>query len=237
MIHIVPILRDNYCYLLEGEGKACIILDPGQITPVESHIAQHGLKPAMILNTHHHADHIAGNAELKATFDIPVIGPKAEQTKIPRMDKGVSEGDTIEHSGIVLSVIETPGHTKGHVAFYWKDQRALFCGDTLFSMGCGRLLEGSAEEMFASLQKIKSLPPETEIYCGHEYTQSNGAFAQSVDPGNADIQARMKDVVKLQTNNRPTIPVTLATELKTNPFLRAQDVSAFAALRTQKDNF
>lgn len=236
MIHIVPILRDNYCYLLEGEDKTCIILDPGQITPVESHIAQHGLKPVLILNTHHHADHIAGNAELKTKYAIPVAGPRAEQTKIPHMDKGLAEGDMIEQSGIVLSVMETPGHTKGHIVFHWKDRDALFCGDTLFSMGCGRLFEGTAEDMFESLQKIKSLPPETGIYCGHEYTASNGSFAQNVESDNTDIQARMKEVLKLRTNNLPTIPVTLETELKTNPFLRAPDVSTFAALRKQKDN-
>jgi len=237
LIHIVPILRDNYCYILEGEDRHCIILDPGQVTPVESYIIQHGLKPVMILNTHHHADHIAGNAELKAKYNIPVIGPKAEQSKIPGMDKGLSEADTVEHSGITLRIIETPGHTKGHIVFHWGDKGALFSGDTLFSMGCGRLLEGSADEMFESLQKLKSLPPETEIYCGHEYTKSNGDFAQTIEPQNTDIQTRLKDVVKLQTNNRPTIPVTLGTELKTNPFLRASDVSAFAAIRKQKDNF
>lgn len=237
MIHIVPILRDNYCYLLEGESKDCIIVDPGQITPVESYIAHHGLNPVLILNTHHHADHIAGNAALKEKYAVPVAGPRAERTKIPHMDKALSEGDRIEQSGIVLDVIETPGHTKGHIVFHWKDRNALFCGDTLFSMGCGRLLEGSAKDMFESLQKIKSLPPETDIYCGHEYTEANGDFALSLEPGNTDVQTRMKDVFKLRTNNCPTVPVTLATELKTNPFLRAPDVSAFAAIRKQKDDF
>ncbi len=237
MIHIVPILRDNYCYLLEGADKVCIIVDPGQVIPVESHIAQHGLKPVLILNTHHHADHVAGNAELKAKYGIPVTGPAAEKTKIPHMDKGVAEGDVIEQAGIALSVLETPGHTKGHIVFHWKDKHALFAGDTLFSMGCGRLLEGTAEDMFASLQKIKSLPPETEIYCGHEYTKANAAFAQFIEPDNNDIKERMKDVVKLQTNNLPTLPVTLAVELKTNPFLRSIDVGTFAERRRQKDNF
>lgn len=237
MIHIVPILRDNYCYLIEGADKACIIVDPGQVTPVESHIAQHGLKPVVILNTHHHADHVAGNAELKARYGIPVIGPGAEKAKIPHMDKGVGEGDAIEQAGIALSVLETPGHTKGHIVFYCKDKGALFSGDTLFSMGCGRLLEGSAGEMFESLQKIKSLPHDTDIYCGHEYTKSNGDFALTVEPDNNDIKNRMKDVIKLQTNNRPTLPVTLAVELKTNPFLRSADSATFAQRRRQKDNF
>lgn len=237
MIHIVPILRDNYCYLIEGADKSCIIVDPGQVTPVDAHIAQHGLNPVLILNTHHHADHVAGNAELKAKYGIPVIGPSAEKAKIPHMDKGVAEGDVVEHSGVVLSALETPGHTKGHIVFYWKDKGALFSGDTLFSMGCGRLLEGSAAEMFASLHKLKSLPPETEIYCGHEYTRSNGDFALSLEPDNHDIIERMKEVAKLRTNNRPTLPATLAVEMKTNPFLRSADVAEFARRRTQKDNF
>ena len=237
MIHIVPILRDNYCFLLEGAHRQCLIIDPGQVTPVESHLKLHGLTPVAILNTHHHADHIAGNAELKQKFSIPVIGPKAEQGKIPAMDKGVAEGDWFEEAGIRLSVIETPGHTKGHIAFYWKDKGALFCGDTLFSMGCGRLLEGTAEEMYSSLRKIKTLPPETDIYCGHEYTKANGAFAMSVEPDNPDIQNRLKEAIRLQTNGRPAIPVSLALEMKTNPFLRAENAAAFAELRRQKDNF
>ncbi len=237
MIHIVPILRDNYCFLLEGADRQCLIIDPGQVTPVESHLKLHGLTPVAILNTHHHADHIAGNAELKQKFSIPVIGPKAEQGKIPAIDKGVAEGDWFEEAGIRLSVIETPGHTKGHIAFYWKDKGALFCGDTLFSMGCGRLLEGTAEEMYSSLRKIKTLPPETDIYCGHEYTKANGAFAMSVEPDNPDIQNRLKEATRLQTNGRPAIPVSLALEMKTNPFLRAENAAAFAELRRQKDNF
>lgn len=237
MIHIIPILRDNYCFLLEGADRQCLIIDPGQVTPVESHLKLHGLTPVAILNTHHHADHIAGNAELKQKFSIPVIGPKAEQGKIPAIDKGVAEGDWFEEAGIRLSVIETPGHTKGHIAFYWKDKGALFCGDTLFSMGCGRLLEGTAEEMYSSLRKIKTLPPETDIYCGHEYTKANGAFAMSVEPDNPDIQNRLKEATRLQTNGRPTIPVSLALEMKTNPFLRAENAAAFAELRRQKDNF
>jgi len=237
LIHIVPILRDNYCFLLEGAERQCLIIDPGQVTPVESHLKLHGLTPVAILNTHHHADHIAGNAELKQKFSIPVIGPKAEQGKIPAIDKGVAEGDWFEEAGIRLSVIETPGHTKGHIAFYWKDKGALFCGDTLFSMGCGRLLEGTAEEMYSSLRKIKTLPPETDIYCGHEYTKANGAFAMSVEPDNPDIQNRLKEATRLQTNGRPAIPVSLALEMKTNPFLRAENAAAFAELRRQKDNF
>ncbi len=235
-IHIVPTLRDNYAYIVEGENKDVLIIDPGQVKPVDAFIQQHDLNPVLILNTHHHADHVAGNAELKAKYNIPIIAPKAELKLIPHATKGVEEGDIIEQSGITFDVIETPGHTNGHVVFYSKAMNALFSGDTLFSMGCGRLLEGSAEDLFASLQKIKSLPLNTQIYCGHEYTKSNGDFALSVDPGNADLAARMKDVARLRANNMPTIPVTLETELKTNLFLRADSTKNFAEFRLRKDN-
>ncbi len=236
-VHIIPVLKDNYCYLLEGADKQCIIIDPGQVKPVELYIQQNGLKPVLILNTHHHADHVAGNVELKSLYDISVSGPKAEENQIRGLTKSVTEGDVIEQSGLSLRVIETPGHTKGHIVFYCEDANALFSGDTVFSLGCGRLLECSPEEMFSSLQKLKTLPPQTDIYCGHEYTVSNGDFALTVDPDNQDLKTRMSEAKKLRTNNLPTLPVTLETELKTNPFLRASDASSFAALRSQKDNF
>jgi len=236
-IHIIPTLRDNYAYIIEGDNKDALIIDPGQVQPVDAFTQQHGLNPVMILNTHHHADHVAGNAELKAKYNIPVIAPKAELKLIPHATKGVGEGDVIEQSSITLDAIETPGHTNGHVVFYCKEASALFSGDTLFSMGCGRLLEGTADQLFDSLQKIKSLPAATQIYCGHEYTKANGDFALCVDPDNADLAARMKEVAKLRINNMPTIPVTLETELKTNPFLLAQDAKKFAELRLRKDTF
>jgi len=236
-IHIIPTLRDNYAYLIEGSDKECLIVDPGEVMPVDAYIQQHGLKPVLILNTHHHADHVAGNAELKAKYQIPVVGPKAELKLIPHITKGVDESDTIEQSGITLSVIETPGHTNGHIVFYCKEAYALFSGDTLFSMGCGRLLEGTADHLYASLQKLKTLPPQTQIYCGHEYTKSNGEFAINVEPGNVDIPVRLREVAKLRINNQPTIPVTLETELKTNPFLRADSAKNFAELRLRKDTF
>ena len=237
IIHIVPVLRDNYCYIIEGENKACIIVDPGQVKPVELFIAQHGLRPTLILNTHHHADHVAGNAELKTLYNVPIHGPKAEAALIPHMTHGLSEGDVVTQDGITLTVAETPGHTLGHIVFYCSEAHALFAGDTLFSMGCGRLLEGTPAQMYESLQRLKALPPETEIYCGHEYTQSNGEFALSVDPSNTHLAARMAEVKKLRTNNLPTIPVSLETELKTNPFLTANDLATFTERRAAKDNF
>jgi len=236
-IHIIPILRDNYTYLIEGENKACLIVDPGQTRPVQVAIEQQGLKPALILNTHHHADHVAGNAELRAQYNVKTVGPKSEMTLIPRLDRGVSEGDTVEEASVRLQVWATPGHTNGHISFYCEEAKSLFCGDTMFSMGCGRLVEGTAHDMWSSLQRIKSLPIDTNIYCGHEYTESNGAFALSCFPNNPDITARMNDVKKLRMNGLPSLPVTLETELKTNPFLMCGTLEEFIDLRQRKDVF
>jgi len=237
LIHIIPVLTDNYCYLIEGNDKECLIVDPGEFTPVTNYITAHTLKPVMILNTHHHGDHVGGNAELANAYNIPVNGPEFERAKIPLMTKGLKEGDIVTQSGLTLKVIETPGHTKGHIILYVPAFNALFSGDTLFSMGCGRLFEGTPADMFDSLQKIKSFPPETNIYCGHEYTKANGNFALHLDPENIDIIRRMKDVETSRAANRPTIPVTLGEELKTNPFLRAQTLEEFTRIRSLKDHF
>lgn len=235
-VYIVPILTDNYSYILQS-GDAVAIVDPGEPTPVEIVLAEMGLTPSLILNTHHHADHIAGNRQIKKKFGCTVIGPAADVRRMPDLDRGVKEGETIIFGDDVLHVIETPGHTSGHVCFYAEKAHVLFSGDTLFSMGCGRLIEGSADQMWQSLQKILALPDDTKIYCGHEYTQANGAFAQSVEKNNADIHARMDEAKKLTANGRPTLPTTLLQEKKTNVFLRAANSNDFAALRTLKDNF
>lgn len=237
LIHIVPILRDNYCFVIEGEHSKCIIVDPGEVLPVAAYIDGHDLTPVLILNTHHHPDHVAGNAELKAKYNIPVMGPKKEAQQILNLSSGLEEGDTVFQGGITLKVMDTPGHTKGHICFYCETLEALFCGDTLFSMGCGRLLGGTADELFNSLQKIKSLPLSTNIFCAHEYTLDNGAFALHVDPANQDIVTRLNEVRKLRTNGQPSIPVTLETELKTNPFLKEENRDRFSQLRFQKDKF
>lgn len=236
-VHLVPILRDNYCYLIEGDNKECIIVDPGQTRPVEVAIEQLGLTPTLIINTHHHADHVAGNNDLKTRYNISVIGPKAEMSLIPNIDKGLEERDVVEQSGITLHVISTPGHTNGHISFYCAEADALFCGDVIFSMGCGRLMEGTAEDLWHSIGRLEQLPPQTNIYCGHEYTESNGIFALACFPDNADIQARVAEVKKLRMNNLPTIPVTMALELKTNPFLLAKELPHFTELRLRKDTF
>lgn len=237
MIHIIPILRDNYAYALEGSDKSCIIIDPGDAQPVVDFIESCGLQPVAILNTHHHGDHVGGNKDLKTHFNIPVIGPEAERSKIPYIDDGVKDGDVLSIAGVDIHVIETPGHTNGHVVFYVPQEKALFSGDTLFSLGCGRLFEGSANDMFKSLQKIKTLPVDTMVYCGHEYTQSNGLFALSENPDDLDLTARMDAVNVLRRAGKPILPVSLSAELKTNPFLKAQSPKEFAGLRARKDSF
>lgn len=236
-VHIIPVLRDNYCYIVEGDDKRCVIIDPGQVGPVDVFVREKGLTPVLILNTHHHADHVAGNAELKVQYGIPVLAPAAELSLIPRADKGLKEGDVVEECGLRFEVIETPGHTNGHIVFYEPKLKALFSADTLFSMGCGRLMEGSAEDLYTSLQKIKNLPHDTAVYFGHEYTAENGRFARDVEPDNEDIKTRITEVSKLRGNNIPTTPVSLETELKTNPFLRADTAKKFAELRLRKDSF
>lgn len=236
-VHIVPILKDNYCYVIEGDDKQCVIVDPGQTKQVEALIGLHDLTPVAIINTHHHADHVAGNLDLKTLYKIPVYGPKSEAAKIPHMDYGLIEGGVFDMAGITLTVIETAGHTTGHICFYDDASRTLMSGDTLFSMGCGRLLEGTAEQMWNSLQRLKQLPDDTQIYCGHEYTESNGAFATHVMPENTAIAARLSEVKKYRMNGMASLPVSLASEKTTNPFLIARDVTEFARLRQMKDNF
>lgn len=237
IVHIIPILRDNYAYVVEGADGACVIVDPGQVEPVKAFIAQNALTPVAIFNTHHHADHVAGNAELAALYNIPVIGPEAERQKIIAQTSGTKAGDMLSFAGMAFHVIETPGHTLGHVCFYDAQNHNLFSGDTLFALGCGRLIEGNADQMFDSLQRLSALPADTRVYCGHEYTEANGIFALSVEPDNADLHERMADVRKRRANNLPTVPSSMGAERAANPFLRVHGAKEFAGLRARKDSF
>lgn len=235
-VHIVPVLTDNYSYIIQS-GDAVAVIDPGEPGPVEIVLSEMNMIPSLILNTHHHSDHIAGNRTIKRKYGCTVIGPAADTRRMPDLDQGVKEGDAIPFGNDRLRVIETPGHTSGHICFYAEKSHILFTGDTLFSMGCGRLFEGLADQMWQSLQKIMALPDDTQIYCGHEYTQANGEFAQSVEKNNLDIRARLAEAKKLTANGRPTLPTTLLQEKKTNVFLRAANTNDFAALRQMKDKF
>lgn len=235
-IHILPVLDDNYSYVWEHEGRAAVI-DPGEAAPVASFLKDRNLALTHILCTHHHGDHIGGVADLKAASGAVVIGPAAETARIPGMDKEVREADRFEISGQEFTVLETPGHTRGHIVFYAPGLRAAFTGDALFSLGCGRLFEGTAEEMWASLQKIMALPDETLIYCGHEYTLSNARFCQHVEPDNEALARRIAEVSALRAAGRPSLPVTLAAEKACNAFLRAGSARRFGELRALKDRF
>jgi len=234
----IPIFSDNYVWKLRDSATGAVgVVDPADAAAVEAAIRADGGRLDLILLTHHHEDHVAGTEAVRAAFGCPVIGASADARRLPRLDRGVAEGDTIALGDATAQVIDTPGHTRGHIAFYFADGGVLICGDTLFSLGCGRLLEGSAAEMFASLRKLAALPAETLVCCGHEYTQANARFALSVDPSNAALRARAEEVRALRAAGKPTVPSTMAGELAANPFLRAPDVATLADLRARKDKF
>ncbi len=251
-IQIIPALSDNYIYLFrEPESGAVAVVDPGDDEPVKATLNRLGWRLTHIIITHHHADHTAGNLSLKTAFQCPIIGPAAEAARIPGLDEQLSEGDTYKVGNAEAQVLETPGHTLGHISFHFPESQALFCGDALFVMGCGRLSEGTADQQWSSLRKLRSLPNETRIYCGHEYTQANAKFALSVDPDNETLKARAKEIDETRAAGRPTVPSTMGQEKATNPFIRCDDkkmaksagltgkkpAEVFAEIRRRKDNF
>ena len=243
---------DNFGILLRDvESGAVALVDAPEEAPILAAIGRTGWRPSLLLVTHHHGDHVEANLALKQRFGLRIVGPEAEAAKIPGIDEKVAEGDTVMLGTQPVRVIATPGHTAGHVSYHLPEASVAFTGDTLFSLGCGRLFEAGPEAMFASLAKLAALPGGTKLFCGHEYTAANARFALSVDAGNAALQARAKEVESLRAEGRPTLPTTLASELETNPFLRtgdpairkalameaATDVAVFAELRRRKDNF
>lgn len=251
-IHLVPCLSDNYAYLVhEPKANAVAIVDPSEAAPVIKALSAHGLKLTHIFNTHHHPDHTGGNLELKELTGAKIVGPKSDAARIPGMDLGVGEGDMVELGQARAQVLEIPAHTRSHIAFWFGADNAVFTGDTMFAMGCGRLFEGTPAQMWTSLNKLAALPGETRVYCGHEYTLSNGRFALTVEPNNKALRTRVAEVEKLRAGHQPTIPSTIAQERETNPFLRAasrdlrttlgmtdaSDVDVFAETRRRKDVF
>ncbi len=251
-IDLVPCLSDNYAYLLhEPDEGVTAIVDPSEPGPVLAALKARNLKLTHILNTHHHFDHIGGNEVLKAEFGATVIGPKADEERIPLLDIALADGETLQLGTETGMVLDVPGHTKGHIAFWFKSSQAVFTGDTLFALGCGRMFEGNPPQFWNSLKKLSDLPDETRIYCGHEYTQSNARFAVTVEPDNQALIARAAEIDRLRANGEPTIPSTMGLERATNPFLRpmseglqkaigkegADIVEVFAETRKLKDSF
>jgi hydroxyacylglutathione hydrolase len=228
MLEIVPIkaFNDNYVWTLRNRTHAAVV-DPGEARPVLDYLRREKLALAAILATHHHADHVGGIAELRAAFDVPVYGPKTEP--IATLTRAVSEGDEVRvpELGVTLSVLDIPGHTRAHIAYYGAG--ALFCGDTLFACGCGRLFEGTAEQMYASLSKLAALPDDTRVYCAHEYTLGNLRFAAAVEPGNTAVLETLDAVQALRARDAITLPTTLGRERRINPFLRCREPAVRAA--------
>jgi hydroxyacylglutathione hydrolase len=234
----VALLRDNYAWLLRDAATgATAIVDPAEPGPVIAAVDAAGGRLDAILLTHHHGDHIAGTDEVRDRYGARVIGARADAHRLPALNQAVRDGDSVAVGEAVGRVIETPGHTHGHICFFFPGGGVLLCGDTLFSLGCGRLLEGTPAEMFASLRGLAALPADTLVCCGHEYTESNSRFALHADPANAALIAYAEQVRAMRAEGRPSVPSRLADELAANPFLRARDVATFADLRARKDKF
>jgi hydroxyacylglutathione hydrolase len=251
-IHQIPVLNDNYIYLArDPDGGACAAVDPAVAPPVLRALGELGWKLTHILNTHHHGDHTGGNLEIKRATGCTIVGAAADAARIPGIDVHVGDGDTVALGTATGRVFEVPGHTRAHIAFWFEDSRALFCGDALFALGCGRLFEGNAEQMWRSLEKLRALPDDTRVYCAHEYTNANADFALTVEPDNVELRKRADAVLALREAGKPTVPSTMSEERATNPFLRADvpelqraaglagkdPVSVFAEVRRRKDRF
>lgn len=233
----VPVLGDNYSWLVHDDASGeTMVVDPGEAAPVLAAAEARGWTIDAVWITHWHPDHIGGATEIKAA-GARVIGPEAERAKIPMLDEGLGEGDTARLGDHAATVMTVPGHTGGHIAFHFAEDAAIFTGDTLFAMGCGRLFEGDAGEMFANMQRYAALPDSTQVYCGHEYTQANGRYALVAEPDNTAIVARMKAVDAARAKGEATVPTTIGEERATNPFLRAKSAKQLAERRAEKDAF
>ena len=237
-IEIIPCLRDNFSYLIIDESnKTACVVDPSEATPIINFLKNKNINLKYILNTHHHFDHIGGNKELKKRFGSIVLGFKEDSYRIPEIDILLEDNQIWKAENFIAKIIHIPGHTTGHICFHFFQNKIVFTGDTLFSLGCGRIFEGSYSDMFESLKKIKSLPEETRVYCGHEYTLNNSKFCIKFEPENLNLKKKVDDIKKKIKNGLPSVPSTIKDELECNIFLRANDLKSFSKLRDLKDNF
>jgi hydroxyacylglutathione hydrolase len=234
----ISVLSDNYVWLAhEPASGATMVVDPAVAEPVLAAADERGWRISAIWNTHWHPDHTGGNAAIKAATGCTITGPAAEAARIPTLDRMVAGGDTVMLGALHASVIDVPAHTAGHIAYHFGTEEVAFVGDTLFAMGCGRLFEGTAAQMFANMRALEALGDSTQVYCAHEYTQSNGRYALVAEPGNAALVARMAEVDAMRARGEATVPTTIALERATNPFMRAASVAELAERRTAKDSF
>jgi|TARA_B100000035_G_C21023864_1_gene565252 hydroxyacylglutathione hydrolase len=251
-IYQIPCLQDNYGFLVhDPETGATATIDTPEVAPINQALAAKGWRLTHILNTHHHFDHAGGNEELKAQWNCQVVGAAIDAERIPGIDVALADGDTLTLGSKQARIIEVPGHTSGHIAYYFAADEVAFVGDTLFALGCGRLFEGTPEQMSESLGKIMALPDATTVYCAHEYTEANAAFAVTMEPANPALQQRVKEIQSLRAAGKPTVPTSIGLERATNPFVRsdsaelqavlnlsgADEVAVFAETRRRKDHF
>ena len=237
-IEIIPCLKDNYSYLVIDEKKniACVV-DPSESEPIIKYLSNNKIDLKFILNTHHHYDHVNGNEKLKEKYNATIVGFKDDKSRIPGIDILVDDQEIWAHEDFEAKIIHIPGHTLGHICFYFFNNKAVFTGDTLFSLGCGKIFEGTYFQMFESLKKLKELPKDTKVFCGHEYTLNNSNFCLTHDKNNENLKNKILEIQKKLQDNLPTIPSTIKDELECNIFLRSKNVESFSKLRDLKDNF
>ena len=237
-VEVIPCLQDNYSYLIidKSNNSACVV-DPSEAKPIMNFVEKENINLKYILNTHHHFDHVGGNKNLKKKYNSVVIGYKDDANRIPEIDILLEDNQIWKVDNFEAKIMHIPGHTTGHICYHFFKEKLIFTGDTLFSLGCGKLFEGTYQDMFSSLKKIKKLSQDTKIYCGHEYTLQNSKFCIEYDPENTKLKNKITEIKKKLQNNLPTIPSTLKDEIECNIFLRAKDVESFSKLRDLKDIF
>ena len=237
LVETIRCLEDNFSYILIDQNKNACVIDPSESEPIINFVEKNNIKIKYILNTHHHFDHIGGNKDIKKKYNAKIVAYKNDLHRIPDVDISLKNNQIWTSENFKSKIIHIPGHTNGHICFFFENEKIAFTGDTLFSLGCGRIFEGTYEEMFSSLKKLKELPKETKIYCGHEYTLKNSEFCLKYDKNNKRLQKKINEIKNKVNNNIPTVPSTIDDEIACNIFLRAKTLGEFSKLRDLKDNF